>query len=241
MLPTIIALLPALCTTLLAASLAKDDLPTLSSSSMLVFYVNVTANDLTPSLTGKKLHQQLDAEPNYWDLAVSSGTQITSDSYFYPNGTAEQNASGSTSMGGVSQYPPYYPAINLNKISQMGPNGVTVATVLHNLTGASNPYIWMTPPTLGVRVSADDGYAKLLAPDSRQWYICTQIRRVHGADFTLLLVYTRAESETTPAGCADVNLIPQCTTPNFDPSYTYAGGQYALAAPCYNDASVIWG
>lgn len=239
--PLITSVFSALCSFALAAPQSEQAFPALSSSSQLAFYVNVTANDLTPSLTGQILHQQLDADPNYWDLAVlpTSGGP-GQDNFFYPNGTADQIASGMTTMGAYSTYPPFIPAIKLDQLSQMGPNGVTVASVVHNVTGSSPPLIWMFPPTLGVAVSAEDGYAKLLAPNNRQWYVCVQKRFAHSAEFTLYLVYTRAADEATPAACADVNLIPQCTSFDFDPKYVYAGGQYAFEASCYEDASVIW-
>lgn len=217
--------------------------PPLSSSSQLRFLIHATnpSNDLTPTLTGQSLRQGPDAEPNYFDAMVATSAGL--DGSFYPNGTAEQIASGQTSIGGYAAvYPTYYPAVNLYKSSQMGPNGVTVASVARNLTGVAKP-IWMTPPTLGVVVSVSeaDGIARLTVPQGRQFYVCRKTRIAHSAEFTLYLVYTKAaEGEATPTDCADVEIIPQCTSFEFNPENVYAGGQYAFEAPCYADASVVW-
>ena len=232
--------LSALSSITAAAPLTGNEFPLLSSSSQLLFFANVTAKDLTPPMNGQKLYQGPDAAPNYYDFAILPGTFTSSANYFYPNGTADQIDGGSTTMGAYSQSPPFYPAIKLDLLSQMGPNGVTVATVVHNVSYSSPPYLWQYPPTLGVKISTDDGYAKLVAPADRQWYVCAKQREAHSATFTLYLVYTRAADETTPAGCADINIIPQCTSFSFDADYTYDAGAYAFDAPCYEDASVIY-
>ncbi|KAL9619548.1 MAG: hypothetical protein Q9160_005824 [Pyrenula sp. 1 TL-2023] len=218
--------------------------PYLQSAHLRFHLHTLPTSPQNTSLTGLLVHQLEDASPNYWDFSAFPNTSPSStaysDSFFYPNGTAEQIASGQTSMGGYSQYGGFYPALNLDKLSQMGPNGVTVASVVHVLTGAQNPNIWMTPPTLGVKVEVDqeDGIARLKAPGDREWYVCQKVRRVHAADFTLLLIYTKGSGEETPNECADVEIIPQCA--QFDQGGVYAGGEFEFEVPCYENAGVVW-
>lgn len=201
---TVFALLNTLAS---AAPTSSPIFPPRSTSENFRLIANVTKHDLTPSVNGFELASyHIGAGQGY---AVLTNDTPSTGRIFYTNGTAEEiryRRSNILSDGGTPLFPF---GIVLNEDKSVSVNA-----------GLG---------TAGVNLALfPDPISKLSAVGKDGFYACQS-----NLSFGLVQVFTRAYEEETPAGCADVTLLAQCS------EGSRAEHPFGAISGCYADVKGI--
>ncbi|CAG8952396.1 hypothetical protein HYFRA_00001143 [Hymenoscyphus fraxineus] len=190
-----------------AAPTSSPIFPPRSTSESFRLIANVTANDLTPSINGWELSSyHIGAGQGY---AVLTNPTPSVGRIFYTNGTAEDiryRQSDILSDGGTPLFPF---GIVLNQDKSVSVNA-----------GLGTP---------GVNLALfPDPISALSAVGKDGFYACQT-----ALPFSPIQIYTRAYEEETPAGCADVTLLAQCS------ESSGAEHPFGATSGCYADVKGI--
>ncbi|KAM3077220.1 hypothetical protein ACMFMG_003315 [Clarireedia jacksonii] len=142
---------------------------------------------------------------------------------FYVNGTASEVRFGLSSTisdagSGNNTFPE---ALEINP-SDPATSTTNYSSVYIN-AGAGQPYVGLT--------TFPDPIIQLHGYQGETFFACNNTKLPYGAAFQL---YYRGYSQTTPEGCSDVALLPQCSQ-----GAVGAVDQFANEVSCYEDVAAI--
>lgn len=190
--------------------------PPKTTSANFRLIANVTANDLSPSINNFVLTSyHIGAGQAYAVLAENA--DATAGRIFYINGTATDVRYGTSNVltdGGTPLFPF---GITVNPVDASGEQAVSINAG----EGQSGVGLTLFPdPISALRVVGGAGF-----------YACTNTLPYGPA----VQVLSKAQGQTTPAGCADITLLPQC---NEGSGLEHPFGQITN---CYTDvAGIDW-
>jgi len=199
--PTSLALLLPLAASISAIPTTRQaaSSPPLSTSTNFYLIANVTdpASDFTPSIQGWTLvGYHVGAALNYGVLENPVTDPSDPDSgpggIYFVNGTAEEVTANQGTV--VLQYGEY-------------PAGITV-NAPDNAGGEYIVHINIEPGEQGIYI-APSPIPSLVGPtETGSYYACNNT--IEGSSAIQLLF--KYEGESTPEGCVDVNMLPQCVS-----------------------------
>ncbi|KAI0403778.1 hypothetical protein F4802DRAFT_277990 [Xylaria palmicola] len=208
--------------------------PPSSASTGFRLVVNVTdpASDLTPSVNGWEL-QGIHTGAGQNEATLASGPGRV----FYHNGTATEiryNQGSVLSDGGSPPFPYGIYVQGAGEHDATYPDehavGISVGsgTVGVSLAAFPNPYTYLTATAPGTYVA------------------CPRTVPYYNAEYVVVrFAYDVVDPATSlyvrdvPAGCAAVNLIPECDALAALPAGSIASHEFAAESKCYADVSAI--
>lgn len=166
--------------------------PPKTTSANFRLVANVTANDLSPSINNFVLSSYHVGAGEAFAVLVENVT-ATTGRIFYVNGTAI-DVRYSTSNILSDEGSPLFPAgVSINPADASGEQSVSINS------GEGESGVGMTQfpdPISELRVVGGDGF-----------YACNNALPFGPA----VQVLSKAQGQATPAGCADITLLPQCS------------------------------
>jgi hypothetical protein len=208
---TLATALAILSATSQAAPTSAPVFPPRSSSENFRLVANVTANDLTPSINDYVLTSYHTGAGQAYAVLVPNTTP-TSGRIFYTNGTAEEVRYRRSNVLTDGGSPPFPFGIVINEDESVSVNAGLGSAGL-NLANFPDPI------------------SKLSAVGKGGFYACEKPLPSGPA----VQVFTKAYEEETPAGCADVSLLAQCS------EGTGVQHPFAQVSGCYADvAGIDW-
>jgi hypothetical protein len=190
--------------------------PPTTTSANFRLVANVTANDLSPSINNFVVSSYHTAAGDAWAVLVDN-TTTTSGRIFYINGTATEvrfSSANILSDEGTLLYPA---GLSVNSPGTNGEQALSINA------GAGETGISLT--------QFPDPISALQAPASAGFYACNNALPFGSA----IQVLSKASGESTPAGCADITLLPQCS------EGSGLAHPYGQITNCYADvAGIDW-
>ncbi|KAK5993598.1 hypothetical protein PT974_07032 [Cladobotryum mycophilum] len=149
---------------------------------------------------------------------VGVGTKDDNPRIFYQNGTAEEYATGQSSIISDGGTPPF--PFGLSFVKDEG--SAHLSTV--NLNGGQG--------TKGIAISK----ASVIVPG--EYLVCDEpLQYYQGKHFNILK--NLSAQDPIPKECTAVTLVPQCTELNDLPKGSYSSHDFAIDTPCYKDAGTV--
>jgi hypothetical protein len=191
--------------------------PPKTTSANFRLVANVTANDLSPSINNFVLSSSHTGAGTAYAVLVDN-TTATTGRIFYINGTATDVRYNSANVLSDEGSSPLFPAgVSVSAPDTAGKQSVSINA------GEGEAGVGLTQfpdPISELQVIGRDGF-----------YACNNALPGGSA----VQLFSKAQGETTPAGCADITLLPQCS------EGSGAEHPFGQVTNCYEDvAGIDW-
>jgi hypothetical protein len=188
--------------------------PPKTTSANFRLVANVTANDLTPSINNFVVSSYHVGAGEDFAVLVANAT-ATTGRIFYVNGTATDVRYGTSNILSDEGSPLFPAGISINPADASGEQSVSINA------GEGQAGVGMT--------QFPDPISELRTVGGAGFYACNNALPFGPA----VQVLSKAQGQETPAGCADITLLPQCS------EGSGAADPFGQITNCYVDVTGI--